>query len=777
MKGAISKTGYKSNSKDKENDFNIIPSSFITMKNVKFPVRGIDDLGNDKLMKPGLDYNFPGSHVIEFPIKKKGGISPEKAKEILHDGTAHGVKLTDKQRKYFGYMSNKKQGGELPLDILTARLKAQGYTGNALHEKLEEIRSSMGGSTFVKPTMRLGGGLSPENAKNILKSGKVYGTDITDAQRKHFAQIAGTDEEGNELDEHGNPIEEGEYEEVNDTGESDVEEGEEMRYGGLTKYQTRGEVKFDPMTGIHVAQSPSEKQFTPQQYDERMKGYTKDPTWKAGATPTSKYAGYLPKGYTFAPDSTTGSGFRFSDPSGKTLEYEGVAPSINYQYQPFKQPFVPGKEQKVFPDPNIERQRQVQESFRYKQYGGTGKKPLFNPSVEPGMMAPDKALELYTKKYGAPEKTYGVNRNVEAGATMGPRAFGIEDPLWNPAGAFKTQQPQFQQALSGETTQQFIQRMQQGFKQEGGSNSPLGYGQFPVLNFGGNPFTKPTLAKFINGYMKKQFGGSSAAQGDTMNDHLEQRKNTFHNFLASNNMSHMMNEELGKLMYGGTESSDNQFMQYGGVGGFPIFDVGGQGDKEKGQGDMYADAQKRISDQMKLNESNPGGFNNPQPVDWTPKWQTPSNITNPNPAQNITMDPNQTAGMPTVAQNPTFPKKQPSKFQQAWQKNKPYLADEAIAGTNFLAGMFEGTDNQRRKKALEAKMSADNVFAPLSGNASSRGDYEANTGAFRPNQYTPAQNTGAYRGGGEHKVGDVVEMSYSDLTRFLQMGGTVEWVD
>lgn len=35
----------------------------------------------------------------------KGGITPNKAREILHDGTAQGKKLTDKQRRFFGAMS------------------------------------------------------------------------------------------------------------------------------------------------------------------------------------------------------------------------------------------------------------------------------------------------------------------------------------------------------------------------------------------------------------------------------------------------------------------------------------------------------------------------------------------------------------------------------------------------------------------------------------------------------------------------------------------------
>ena len=38
-------------------------------------------------------------------MKKGGTLSPNKAREILHDGTAHGKPLTDKQRKFFGAKS------------------------------------------------------------------------------------------------------------------------------------------------------------------------------------------------------------------------------------------------------------------------------------------------------------------------------------------------------------------------------------------------------------------------------------------------------------------------------------------------------------------------------------------------------------------------------------------------------------------------------------------------------------------------------------------------
>jgi hypothetical protein len=67
----ISTKGYKRNSPDKDNSYNIIPSGDITMEDVDFPVLGIDNKGNKKVMKPGKNYKFPGDVVLEVPIKKQ----------------------------------------------------------------------------------------------------------------------------------------------------------------------------------------------------------------------------------------------------------------------------------------------------------------------------------------------------------------------------------------------------------------------------------------------------------------------------------------------------------------------------------------------------------------------------------------------------------------------------------------------------------------------------------------------------------------------------------
>lgn len=61
----------------------IIPNANgrITMQGVPYPVLGIDDLGNQQMMMPGVDYQFPGNSVYEIPMMSYGGSLP-KAQDI-----------------------------------------------------------------------------------------------------------------------------------------------------------------------------------------------------------------------------------------------------------------------------------------------------------------------------------------------------------------------------------------------------------------------------------------------------------------------------------------------------------------------------------------------------------------------------------------------------------------------------------------------------------------------------------------------------------------------
>ena len=69
----ISVEGYKSHSPDKNNPVNIIESGSITMQDVDFPVYGVDNLGNEQMMFPENEYQFPGDIVMEMPMLAKNG--------------------------------------------------------------------------------------------------------------------------------------------------------------------------------------------------------------------------------------------------------------------------------------------------------------------------------------------------------------------------------------------------------------------------------------------------------------------------------------------------------------------------------------------------------------------------------------------------------------------------------------------------------------------------------------------------------------------------------
>lgn len=73
---SYSTQGYKRFSPDVNNPFNLINSGRITMKDVDFPVTGIDDLGYRMTMMPDEEYEFPGNEVLEIPHKNIEMLQP-----------------------------------------------------------------------------------------------------------------------------------------------------------------------------------------------------------------------------------------------------------------------------------------------------------------------------------------------------------------------------------------------------------------------------------------------------------------------------------------------------------------------------------------------------------------------------------------------------------------------------------------------------------------------------------------------------------------------------
>lgn len=61
-----------------------------------------------ELKAAGIDVDALAPHAKSATHFADGGLTPDKARQILHDGTIRGHKLTEQQRKYFGFISNKK---------------------------------------------------------------------------------------------------------------------------------------------------------------------------------------------------------------------------------------------------------------------------------------------------------------------------------------------------------------------------------------------------------------------------------------------------------------------------------------------------------------------------------------------------------------------------------------------------------------------------------------------------------------------------------------------
>lgn len=112
-----------------------INSNQITMKGVNYPVLGVDNIGNKKMMYPEQEYEFGGSSVTEYPMANSGIHIKKSHKGLLHKnlGVPQGekipasklsIKATDspavKKRKQFAINAkswNKGQmGTQIPFD-------------------------------------------------------------------------------------------------------------------------------------------------------------------------------------------------------------------------------------------------------------------------------------------------------------------------------------------------------------------------------------------------------------------------------------------------------------------------------------------------------------------------------------------------------------------------------------------------------------------------------------------------------------------------------------
>ena len=77
----------------------------------------------EELESKGIDVEALAPDAKESSENEKnGGLTPGKARKMLHDGTANGHPITEKQRKYFGYVSGLKDGGMVDDEMMEKKM-------------------------------------------------------------------------------------------------------------------------------------------------------------------------------------------------------------------------------------------------------------------------------------------------------------------------------------------------------------------------------------------------------------------------------------------------------------------------------------------------------------------------------------------------------------------------------------------------------------------------------------------------------------------------------
>jgi hypothetical protein len=197
--GGFSTEGYKRNSPDVNNPYNVIPSNRITMKGVDFPIMGIDDMGYQQMMYPGNDYTFPGSYVTEFPLKnignkrfgQKGFYKPDfrsKSQIANEQGTASGSttvapKMNPIAIRLIDEANAEKLKNQQPAFKQGYSKTASDIERSDYYRKQKELRDALKNLDVVTDIMQVGNFIPHPIAQGIGQVGNWLGaaTDVTQA--------------------------------------------------------------------------------------------------------------------------------------------------------------------------------------------------------------------------------------------------------------------------------------------------------------------------------------------------------------------------------------------------------------------------------------------------------------------------------------------------------------------------------------------------------------------------------------------------------------------
>jgi hypothetical protein len=106
------------------------------------------------------------------------------------------------------------------------------------------------------------------------------------------------------------------------------------------------------------------------------------------------------------------------------------------------------------------------------------------------------------------------------------------------------------------------------------------------------------------------------------------------------------------------------------------------------------------------------------------------------------------------------------------------------AAARGALGMFDRARNRQRERDMYGNLTSDNLFA--TDPSRDRGDYDTNTGLYRPDQMGQTWNSRSKQFGGENTYlnedpdyvdGDEVYMTDEEIQNFIANGGEIEYLE
>jgi hypothetical protein len=125
----------------------------------------------------------------------------------------------------------------------------------------------------------------------------------------------------------------------------------------------------------------------------------------------------------------------------------------------------------------------------------------------------------------------------------------------------------------------------------------------------------------------------------------------------------------------------------------------------------------------------------------------------------------------------------PQQFSVDYKNKNMYDIDPeaalatANAGIRGVTGMIDRFKNKDREAKMYENLTADNLYA--ADPSRDAGDYDVNTGLYRPNEQgaVHTSRSAQYGGNANYSEGDVMDMTEEELEEFLANGGEVEYLN